>query len=472
MPPIFDVSKLRVGAALVSAAYHGSTLVSGGFSARSVVFEGDNYITRAAPVGVTNSKTSSFSFWFKPLTDSTSFRVIKGDAGSRCLIQLDSSKKLRVTVTDGVTSFSFRTTSTFLPTDPEAHIAISFDVSAGAGLKVGQIMRNGVSDYEVFSDTGATFTPIYNLTQYIGSLAAGASSIKMTLREFMWWPGVFIDWTSPANLAKVYSSGAPVNVGNNGELVTGTQPAIYLSLRTGESAGAFLANRGTGGSYTQGAGPTIAGDKVLIGYGDSITFGTGATIYPSDTWMFKVSRGLNTVRQRINYGVGGEGIAAIRARFVSAIAGHVAQYPDTIYTLEGGYNSIANGVTSIVNDATTMINAMNAAQPGGKWIFLGIPNGNLNDDGVGTARGDVIVEANSQIAAIAGERFLDLRQWLIDNGLAAASLTATADDLNDIAAGIVPRSLRMPDLSVHHNNAGQISIGVAVRQKLQSLGFD
>lgn len=439
----------------------------------SVVFEGDNYISRSALTGVTNSKQASFSFLFQATSDTTSFRVIKGDASARVVIQLDSSKKLRITASDGVNSFSFRTTSAFLPTDAESHIAIAYDTNYAAGAKVGVIMRDGVLDVEVFSDTAAAFTPVLNITQTIGSAAAGASPVKMTLREFMWWPGVFIDWTHAGNLAKVFAGGKPVDVGANGSLVTGTAPALYLSRRPGDSAAVFLTNRGTGGNFTQSAGSTVPGELPFIPYGDSLTFGTDSSVYPTKTWVFLVSRGLNTVRRRYNYGVGGESITAIRQRFVAAIAGHVSEFPNAIYSLEGGYNSIANGAASIINDATLMINAMTAAQPNGKWIFIGIPNGTLTaGEGIGGDRYNTIVAANAGIAAVAGSRFLDIRQWLIDNGIAAAGLTATTDDLADISNGIVPRSLRAADQSVHWNDYGQIAVATAVRQKLQVLGYD
>lgn len=445
------------------------------FSPQAIVLEGDNYITRAALTGLTATRFGSFSFWFAPTADNTTFRTIKTDNASRVKIELDSSKRLRVTVSDGIGSFIFRTVSQVVPTDGESHYAITYDTNAAAGAKIGTILRDGVSDVEIFSDTAAAFTPPVNVTQAIGATTGGASICGCTLKEFMWWPTTYINWSDAATLAKVYAAGAEAAVypGDSGELVTGTSPALYLSLRGESDPSTFLVNRGTGGDYTQASGtPTIRADMPFIPYGNSIVFGTGATSSPVDTWVYKTTRGLNTKRRRFNYGVGGESATAIRLRFVAAIAGHVAEFPKAVYCLEAGYNSIDNGSASIINDANLMIQSMLSAQPGGKWFFLGIPNGHLLAEGIGTDRYNTLTAANAGIEAIAGARFLDIRTWLIANGLAAAGLTATADDTTDIANGIVPRSLRSPDGSVHHNNFGQIAVGVAVREKLQALGYD
>jgi hypothetical protein len=59
-----------------------------------------------------------------------------------------------------------------------------------------------------------------------------------------------------------------------------------------------------------------------------------------------------------------------------------------------------------------------------------------------------------------------------DDGLSLAGLTPTGNDETDIANGVVPRSLRAVDESVHWNDYGQISVGAIVRSKIQSLGYD
>lgn len=475
MPPIFDVSNIRVGSQAIQAIYMGSALIAGGFSAHSIVLEGDNYALRStALTGVVNSPTGAMSFIFKPTTETTSFRNVFSVATTRVLVQLDSSKRLRVTVGNGTSSFVFRTLSEVLTTDTESHFAISWNTNAGIGAKTGVIMRNGVLDVEVTSDTAEAFTPTLTTQPSIGATAAGANPCFGTLKELMCWLGESIDWTNPANLSKVYSNNAPVNPGNNGQLVTGNTPAVYLSLRSQDLASTFLINRGTGGNFDQAAGtPTIRADEAFIPYGDSIDFGTGSTTFPSDTWVFKTTRGLNKPRRRFNYGVGGEGISLIAARFIAAIGSHVATYPKAVYSLGGGYNSLGQTTAYILGYAQNMVDALLAADPNAKFIFHGIPNGHLTAEGIGTERYDRLIEVNAGLETMVGaSRFLNLHTELINNGLAAAGLTATPDDTTDIANGIVPRSLRDPDGSVHHNNFGQTAVSVFVKAKLQALGWD
>lgn len=449
------------------------------FPANAVVLEIDNYFGRAAAMtGVVNSKIGSGSLWVQVTADTTAFRIVKTDVSSRCIIQFDSSKRLRISVSDGTSLFSFRTLSQFLPTDSLDHIAFWYDTNFGAGAKQAMILRNGVPDFEVFSDTAATFTPTQTLGQYFGATNAGASGCAMVLREYMSWPGVKIDWQNAANLAKVYAAGNAVDPGANGQLVTGTAPVVYLSLRGSAAASTFLTNRGTGGDFTQTAGVTLRADMPIIPYGDSLTFGTGSSVYPTKTWVYLVARGLNLPRRRFNYGVGGESLIAItgqstiKSRFLAGVAGHVAQFPNALYTLEGGYNNLGNVTADIIAAGQDCVNALLAQDPSAKWIFIGIPNGHLLSEGTGTARYNTLTAVNAAWSTAFGARFLDILPWLLTNGLAAAGLTADANDLADIANNTVPRQLRMPDGSVHWNDFGQIAVGVAVRQKLQALGFD
>jgi hypothetical protein len=93
-----------------------------GFSPQAIVIEADNALRRAtAMTGVVDSRLGALSFFFRPTTDTTSFRDVIRVASTRVFVQLDSSKRLRVTVGNGTSTFVFRTTTQVLPTDGEAH---------------------------------------------------------------------------------------------------------------------------------------------------------------------------------------------------------------------------------------------------------------------------------------------------------------------------------------------------------------
>ena len=68
-----------------------------------------------------------------------------------------------------------------------------------------------------------------------------------------------------------------------------------------------------------------------------------------------------------------------------------------------------------------------------------------------------------------GSRFINVRKYLIDYGLADAGITPTAQDTADIAAGLVPTSLRAD--GTHFNNAGYAVVANIVFKKLQQLGW-
>ena len=63
---------------------------------------------------------------------------------------------------------------------------------------------------------------------------------------------------------------------------------------------------------------------------------------------------------------------------------------------------------------------------------------------------------NATLAATYPDNFVDVVSYLLARGLSDAGLTATEDDTADLAAGLVPRSLRAD--ATHPNQAGQIPI--------------
>ena len=68
-----------------------------------------------------------------------------------------------------------------------------------------------------------------------------------------------------------------------------------------------------------------------------------------------------------------------------------------------------------------------------------------------------------------GSRFINVRKYLIDYGLADAGITPTSQDEVDIAAGVVPTSLRVD--STHFNDAGYAVVANIVFKRLQQLGW-
>jgi hypothetical protein len=468
-----------VQAMFVKVAGVYQNVLSATFSPQSIMIEFDNFATRGALVGGVDSGLGAMSIW----VDHTALIVgvvntIVGNGSVRVNVLKDVGERIRVQVTNGSSNFRFRTISTVTAEQPITHIAASWSTNFAAGSRVYQLYRDGVHDGEIFDDTGAAFTLPYSSVDWsIGATVSGGNVSKIILSEFMLWAGQYIDWST--NIGKVYSGGLPVNPGDTGSLVNGSVPAIYLSLRGASPASTFLANRGSGGDFTQVAGTaTLRADTALVVYGDSLVFGTGSTVYPKDTFVYKVARGLNTKYRTLNYGVGGTSTDQILAIMTAggfgqpAAAVPVALTKSRIWILDGGYNSVAGGPSAIVPKVQSMVSTMLDLDPSAKWIFIGIPNSNTNGISSG-APYTTITTANSQLATLYGANFLDILPWMIANGLAAAGLGAPdANDAADIADGIIPRRLRSADLSVHWSDAGQTAVAVAVRDRLQALGYD
>lgn len=94
---------------------------------------------------------------------------------------------------------------------------------------------------------------------------------------------------------------------------------------------------------------------------------------------------------------------------------------------------------------------------------------NAPTEGRGTVKYEQITTINSQLAALLGECYIDLRRWLIDSGLAAVGVTPTTDDNTAIAADAVPPSLTTD--GVHFTTAAQTAIGTYLHSRLVTLGW-
>ena len=68
-----------------------------------------------------------------------------------------------------------------------------------------------------------------------------------------------------------------------------------------------------------------------------------------------------------------------------------------------------------------------------------------------------------------GANFLDIHKYLINYGLSDNGLTATNEDLEDIANGLIPRQIRSD--SVHYNNNGYYSKAMGIYLKGKDLGY-
>ena len=94
---------------------------------------------------------------------------------------------------------------------------------------------------------------------------------------------------------------------------------------------------------------------------------------------------------------------------------------------------------------------------------------NRPDEGIGTDRYRLFQAVNEQLRVMAGECFLDVRRWLVDEGLAAVGVTPTPEDEAAVIADAVPPSLTTD--GTHFTGAAQTAIGTWVHAQLEDLGW-
>ena len=434
-------------------------------------------------VGPVDASTGSASFWLRSNLTISSYRTIF--KFGRCIIGINDTGFVYLTIVDSTTLKTFSIGAPVAVTGGGVnHYAFEWDTTAGAGSKIGHLYVNGVLVAANITDSSVGFVGNYNGAAYVGASAAGANWAYVDIGELMFWPGTFANWAT--NIGKVYAGGLPVDPGSNGSKPLGVVPNIYLSVRGSALADTFVNNIGSGLTFTKTGFTLQRADEGLISYGDSLTYGTGAS-YTGTYWTTLVAHGLNRPIKQYNFGIGGltiQGSPGIADNMVNAsniygvltAAQSVTATKDRKWTLEGGYNSVANGASVIVAAAQSMVSAMLAADPNAKWVFIGIPTGDVGTDGItagGGVRHNTITSVNSQLATLFGANFLDINAYLIANGIAVSSPPSapTAQDLLDIAGGVVPTSLRTSG-QVHWNDYGHLAVSIAVLAKMTALGYN
>ncbi|MCM1259083.1 MAG: SGNH/GDSL hydrolase family protein [Roseburia sp.] len=95
-----------------------------------------------------------------------------------------------------------------------------------------------------------------------------------------------------------------------------------------------------------------------------------------------------------------------------------------------------------------------------RYVIIGLTSKELVPD---------VVEINQALGQAFGGHFLDIRSYLLENGLEDAGLEATDQDLKDMGQGEIPSSLRVD--VVHGNSAFYRLIGEQVYEKIRELGY-
>ena len=170
-----------------------------------------------------------------------------GGGGQQISIKTTGVGALELTIADGVDTYQVYSTSSF-PAGWNA-VHMSWDADFTAGNKLIHIYINDTGgSYTVTTDGNAVNVPYANSDYWaIGAQqSSGGGLLNACLAQFYFQPGEYIDFSNSVNRRKYSTSGfEPAFIGHNGELLTGTQPKIFLK----SSVGNIGLNSGTGGNF-------------------------------------------------------------------------------------------------------------------------------------------------------------------------------------------------------------------------------
>lgn len=183
-------------------------------------------------------------------------------------------------------------------------------------------------------------------------------------------------------------------------------------------------------------------NRYIACWGDSLTQG-GYPVY--------LRSAFGHYRYVHDGGVGGESAASIRARMVAD-----NYYDSRIVCIEGG----RNGFTTLTPEAIEADIALMVAHVNGGRFVVGSVTPFDTDTADYTTKRNTL---NAIREATYGARYLDMLPIL------QAANDGSANDLADVAAGWIPRSLRSD--AGHLNAAGQLIKANAYRNKIVALGY-
>lgn len=249
-----------------------------------------------------------------------------------------------------------------------------------------------------------------------------------------------------------------------------------LSVLLGET----VDNQGIGGQTSpqiaarQGGAPTL-----LTVTGNSIP-ASGAVAVTARTVNLITSQGLQSqlgtlagVHGTLTRNSGDDTYSFTRtaAGSITACPAATPFVPDIGVSLAGktvtiwiGRNNTSQ-TAQILADVAAMIDYLTPRAA--RFVITSVCNG--AGEGNGTTSHTNITAVNAQLEALYGDRFVDVREILIAEGLTRAGITPTSQDVIDIAADIIPASLRSD--AVHGTNDFYQIVADLVFERAQAKGW-
>ncbi|MGB8454154.1 MAG: SGNH/GDSL hydrolase family protein [Anaerocolumna sp.] len=128
-------------------------------------------------------------------------------------------------------------------------------------------------------------------------------------------------------------------------------------------------------------------------------------------------------------------------------------------TNDGFPNPYDRSVSQLIEKQKIMINYLKDADK--KYIVIGLTHLKIGPS--------MVDSINKELEKVHGKHFLDIKRYLLKEGLQSSGLQETDQDRHDIGEGNIPESLRVDD--VHLNACGYTLTGQQVYKKGTELGY-
>jgi hypothetical protein len=245
--------------------------------------------------------------------------------------------------------------------------------------------------------------------------------------------------------SKLVGAGKPGTVRNSG---VGGETSVTITARSGATP--FIVDV-DGGNIPASGGVTItfrpinsAAVAPLIS-GDGIPGGTMDGALKGIPGTISYSAGVYTFTRTTS------GSAVVCARPEPFRTDYSEARRGDIYIIWIGQNGPSE--VRARNDARAIIQHMSAGDK--RWLVISKPTSSDADDALWHDE--------------FGRRFIAIRKYLVEFGLADAGIPPTSQDITDMSNGVVPTSLRTD--AVHWNSAGYTILGQQVYNRLLELGW-
>jgi len=221
----------------------GAALLLGGGGGSATRFDGTAYLSRGDMTGWTlaNNQAGVISVWFESLDDTQASTFIDtyGTLGFR--LEFTNKKLILVRGAD---------TQAIVTPEIEAdgnfhHVLISWGTGA---TQVKVFQDNAIAGLDSNGGTNPTIQD--NNIVRVARYGAGGANINACIHRLWYLPitnGTFVDVHDSGIYRKfIKADGTPEDLGANGEIPFGQQPAIYMKGKASE----FSTNLGSGGAFT------------------------------------------------------------------------------------------------------------------------------------------------------------------------------------------------------------------------------